>query len=244
MPRPVATPLQVQNIVIAQDSRDAGYNGHDPKDISALFANIQAFSASDVSISDNPKIFFDFALSEARYTPNWVPQRLCDSLQELYTLELIGIPFDVLSRSILDYDPASLFLALYRCLEALYSRSGAERLRASLAISADWEAVARSLESELGWRPVEAGSLESLVRMGAQSEWKSISDAISPAIPGTGGRDRAMTASKAIYKLRNSTVHFRPSTSAIILEKVDWDSLCCSMVTLISYVYSDIFDSM
>lgn len=243
-PRPVASILTVQDIVSAQDKRDSSYGGHTASDIFELFPTMLAFDAQNIDFADDAKIFFDFVLSDATKQNGWIDDKLAKSLEQLYILNLIGIPYNVLAHSLSDPNPSSLFLALYKCLESLYSRTASERIKKTLNVASDWKEISVALENDLGWRPIEAGSLESLVNLGAEREWTDIQAAIAPAFPGFVANEEATRAARLIYKLRNSVVHFRPIHSRVQLKDVDWPLLCSAMVNLVSYVYSEIFESL
>lgn len=243
-PRIIGNIDLVRQVVDAQDGRDKDYSGHSPVAIGALFQSVRSFVGNDIDEAENDKIIFDFMLAEAELSDNWLDSELCSALRQLMTLDLTGIPFKTLARSVLDTDPASLFMALYRCLESLYAYSGASKLRSMLNIQATWETVAVALESSLGWRPTEATSLERLVAMGYKEDLVKVRDAIIPAFPGGGPSQLQRAATEHLYKLRNSVVHFRPAHSLIDLNRVDWKVLSEALINLICYSYSEIFDSI
>src|SRR5437868_13171482 len=54
-----------------------------------------------------------------------------------------------LCRSLFDADPAALFLALYRCLEALYAYSASTKLIGEFGLDRSWTEVAVALEKQL-----------------------------------------------------------------------------------------------
>lgn len=243
-PRPQASPLQVKQVVDAQDKRDAGYIGHEASSIASLFPPIRAFLGYNLAPDVDGRIIFDLILSETELSNNWIDGDLCRDLRQLCDLDLTGIPYMTVARSMLDFDQSSLFMALYRCLEALYAHAGANRLRSTLGISTPWEEVAIALETDLSWRPIEWQSLEALVGMGAEPDLILIRDAISPAFPGDPSTDLTRAASDYLYRLRNSVVHYRPAHALIDHSLVDWNKLCRACATLISYVYSEIFGSL
>jgi len=243
-PKPIASPLQIKEIVDAQDKRAPGYAGHSALDIAGLFPPIRTFVGSNLAAEESDRIFFDFILSETESSDNWIDGNLARDLRLLLDLKLVGIPYMTIARSMLDFDQSSLFMALYRCLESLYSHAGANRLRDVLNVAVSWEEVAIALESELNWRPIEGQSLEALVSMGAESDLSEICDAIRPAFAGGPQAEAAKAAGYYLYKLRNSVVHYRPAHSKIDHNLVDWSKLCRSCTMLIAYVYSEVFGSI
>jgi hypothetical protein len=243
-PRPIASALEIKQVVDAQDKRDDYYVGHTAADIAGLFPSVRAFQGYNLASDADNRIFFDFLLSETELSNNWIEKSLCCDLRQLIDLDLIGVPYMMVARSMLDFDPSSLFMALYRCLESLYSHTGANKLRTALNITAPWEDIATALESELSWRPIEAQSLEALVGLGDKTDLSNIRDAISPAFPGAPSGDLVRAATDYLYKLRNAVVHYRPVHNTLNHSLVDWTALCRSCATLISYVYSEVFGSM
>lgn len=243
-PQPKVSPLEVKQIVDVEDMRTPGYAGHGAKGIATLFPSLKAFYGYNLSKDEDDRLIYDFVLSETALSSNWVDDVLCTALGQLIELNLQGIPYLTVARSMLDFDKASLFLALYRCLESLYAHAGANRVRGRLGLTQSWTEVAVALEAELGWRPTEWQSLESLMAMGAVQDLEVIRDAINPAFPGDPPSDLVRAASDYLYKLRNSSVHFRPAHSIVDHSAVDWNRLCQACATLIAYVYSEIFGSL
>ncbi len=242
--KPVGSALEIKQIVDAEDKRAPGYSGHNSVAISSLFPEIRSFWGYNLASDVNERVVFDFILSETVLSGNWIDEELSRNLRQLIELDLIGIPYMTVARSMLDFDQSSLFMSLYRCLESLYAHAGANRLRSSLGIAATWDQVAVALEADLNWRPIEWQSLEALMAMGAMTDLLLIRDSISPAFPGYPPTDVVRAASDYLYKLRNSVVHFRPSHSKVDHTLVNWNELCGACATLISYVYSEVFGSL
>lgn len=244
LPRPIATPLEIKQIVDAQDNRDVDYSGHAAADVAILFPPMTSFIGSNLSQDENERIIYDLFLSEAQLSNNWIEESLVTQLRQLAFFKLVGIPYASIARASLDYDPSALFMSLYRCMEALYAHSGANKIRSTLNISTSWSDVAVALEQELNWRPVEWQSLESLVSMGYRGDIAKITNAIKPAFPGSQAENEYKSASDLLYKLRNSVVHYRQIHKNVDHNLVDWNTLCASCVDLIAYMYSEIFNTL
>src|SRR4051812_23191494 len=93
-------------------------------------------------------------------------------------LDLLNIPYQTLCRSIFDADPEAMFLALYRCIEALYSFSSAQALIESLKLNVSWPDLAASLEEKIGWYPREESSLTALMKYASRYDLLSIFEAL------------------------------------------------------------------
>jgi len=182
-PRPRATPSEIRNIVEAADSNaDDNYTGHDPELIASLFPTIRVFETPALPEDETLKVFFDVCVEECEFiSESWIESDLARTLRLIGELDPNKIPYRVLCRSIFDADPTSFFLALYRCLEALYAFSGARRLIDSLGMTAPWANVAAALETELGWYPREENSLTQLLGMAAIQDLQAISALLGDA---------------------------------------------------------------
>lgn len=126
-PRPAAMPSAVRNVVeFADQLSTPGYDGHDPPSVCSLFPKIQVFSVADLSKDETFRVFFLICLADRRRIDQWIDQQLAGALAAITELSPASIPYEVLCRSVLDMDPSALFLALYRCLEALYAHGQAQ----------------------------------------------------------------------------------------------------------------------
>lgn len=240
-PRPRGTTTQVRDVVEASDKNaDANYGGHDATTIASLFAPIRAFSASNVSPQDTWRIFFLLCLEECRHGESWIDDHLASTLRSICELEQLNIPYRTLCRSIFDADPAALFLALYRCIEALYAYSSAQRVIAALNLQQGWIDVATVLEDELDWHPREESSLTSLLNQADPNDLATIFMALGEAVP-ENSASLAASASRRIYQLRNGLVHFRPAHHHAEHGNVDWNRLCEASATIVWHIYSNVF---
>ncbi|KKC31080.1 hypothetical protein [Devosia psychrophila] len=239
-PAPTADALQIKNIIEASDKNsDSDYQGHDSSLVEILFPTIRLFNAAGSTPPWN--IFFRIALMECRWTGHWLDKELLTLLNIIADLDQTRIPYRVLCRSIFDVDPSSFFLALYRCLEALFAYSSARDVVVAMKVGHDWSEVASILEDKLGWFPHEDRSLERLLKSTVAPELRRISLAIDPKSPIPEASDIVALAARRIYKLRNSIVHYRPSQYDHDLQKYDWVAICRCMATIVLDVYYDVF---
>jgi hypothetical protein len=126
-PQPVASLLEIINIVEASDKATPGYTGHDASDIASLFPRAAAFIGINLSLSESWRTIFHLCLCEASCNDSWIEGQLAKDLDLLFSLDLLEVPYQILSRALFDVDPASLFLALYRALEFLYVYTSASK---------------------------------------------------------------------------------------------------------------------
>jgi hypothetical protein len=246
LPLPKASPLEIKDVVEAFDSTAGpGYNGHDPNLIATLFPSIRIFSARDLAAHEAIKYFFRICVAECDFGDSWIETELAHVLRLMCELDANKIPYRVLCRSVFDADPTSFFLALYRCLEALYAFSSAKRLIDVLALGSGipWAGVAAALETELGWWPREESSLAQLLLMAATQDLMLIKTVLTEGPDGGLAENLHHHTAQRIYKLRNAIVHYRPAHQSLDFGKIDWNTLCVSMAAIVLYVYSQVFDT-
>jgi hypothetical protein len=235
-PRPAASPSAVRNIVEVADKLSTdGYDGHDHLSICSLFPVIQVFSAPDLLAGETFKVFFLICLAERRRIDQWIDEQLAEALAAITELSPASIPYSVLCRAILDMDPAALFLALYRCLEALYAHAQAKALMTRIGLERDWVEMAEMLEGTLGWYPREEPSLETLLATTRSEDLRNVATALKEPVP-QDAKESSFVA-KRIYNLRNALVHYRPFHRKVPTAAVDWNRLCEAMTRLVGHVH-------
>jgi len=236
----IVSPLQVKNIVEVSDkASDPTYAGHDFDSIGSLFPIVKVYEKLDVASEETWKVFFLLCLSENRGAHSWMNDHLNNVLESLCVLDIANIPFDTLCRSVFDSDPAALFLALYRCMEAVYAYSSASSLKARLSAPQSWSEIAAILEDELNWHPREESSLTDLMQYALEIDLTRVYEALGEEVPET--PSLAQSAGRRIYRLRNILVHYRPTNSRLDYSKVDWNKLCAAMASVVCDMYVGVF---
>ncbi len=229
--RPSAAPLRVREIVEVGQIGQAGYVGHDPEQIRSLYPVIQAFSSERLDPGGSEGIFLLFCLGDRRRSEHWIEDSLARTLETLSGMKAETLPLTSICKAVLDPDPSSLYLALYKALEGLYAREKTIQLTSALGVERDWVEVAEVLESILGWRPREEGSLESLLSRVTQSTLRLVLDSFSADVPV--GAKLYMSATRRIYALRNSLVHYRPFLQSRHPLQLNWPMLCEGMTLVV-----------
>ncbi|MBM9593431.1 hypothetical protein [Roseitranquillus sediminis] len=239
--RPRATVAEIRDVVEGFDrSSDPDYNGHDAAAIAMLYPPVRVFRAVAPPASAW-STFFELCLDEGDYIGMWNDAGVAEALRGISDQDPERIPYRVLCRSLFDGDPTTLFLALYRCLEQLYSYSGARDLMRSLNIQEDWNTVAAALEDCLGWYPKEEGSLVGLLRLADPDDLRALLIALDDE---TAEHEQlAQQVARRIYRLRNAIVHFRPYHSSVDLDKYNWDALCKPLANVVVSVYARVFNA-
>lgn len=237
-PRPVATPLKIVDNVDGTDKSD--YRGHDLNLIEPLFPQVRVFVASDVAKDDTWRIIFELCLEECRGGESWIDKDLVEALRSVCDLTGAHLPYKTLCRSVFDVDPAAMFLALYRCIEALYAYREAQRLAGALGIQKDWTEVTRVLEDEISWHPRENSSLANLIRLATEADLRAFYTGLGESAPQEG--DLHASASVRLYKLRNGLVHYRPSHQKTDYSNVDWNVVCAAIARIVGDIYINVYE--
>lgn len=236
---PVVLPSHIRDVVeVADKTSSPGYGGHDHLSVSSLYPKIQVFSVEDLLQEESFRIFFLICLADRRRIEQWIDEQLATILNVITELSPAYIPYEILCRSILDMDPSALFLALYRCLEALYAHTQTQRLMHALEMSKPWAEMAETLEATLGWYPREEPSLEALLVHAVTEDLQAIASALNDTMPAD-ARSEPYVA-KRIYQLRNALVHYRPFHQKFSFKRVDWNRLCEAMALLVFHIYGEI----
>jgi hypothetical protein len=242
-PRPKATPFQVKDAVEHADAtQDESYEGHESTAIADLFGPIVVFQGELIEPSETWRAYYEICLGEILGMDTWIEKPTAAAMATLTDLSALGLPYQILCRSLFDADPGGLFLALYRCLEALYAYTASMRVAAAFGFSGSWQEVAVALEREIGWRPREEDSLAALFARCETETLKQIFDCLGESRPDT--NTVAMTSAKRIYKLRNNLVHYRPIHHTAEHSEVCWNQLCTTLSLVIREVYFDIFTNV
>lgn len=239
-PRITASSYEVRQVVEVSDKdQDDNYDGHGRAELLGLFPIIRAFVATDLDADETWRVFFLLSLAESQNV-GWMGGDFINVLRSLAGLSTVEIPYQTLCRSIFDLDPSAMFLALYRCMEALYAYKSSTSVIKRLGIDSRWDDVAVILEDELGWYPKEEPALVSLLSAVQDEDVEEFYEAIDETPNPKADRDAAL--GKRIYTIRNSRVHFRPKQKKINYDKVNWNKLCKSMSNMIISIYNEAFN--
>jgi hypothetical protein len=238
-PLPIRSSLAIRDVVEVEDKgSNPNYKGHAPQSIAQLFPAIRFFSTENLAEEETQRVFFLLCLSDTTRATLWMNSQLRETLRLIAELSPIAIPYRTLCRSVFDTDPSAVFMALYRCLEALYAYSHTTKLMSRLGIHEPWSDVAQVLEETLSWRPREEQSLGALLRHAVVEDLRTILAALGDNAADEG--DIVNRATKRIYNLRNSLVHYRPFHQSFQIEKVNWNLLCEATALLVLHVYDSV----
>jgi len=145
-------------------------------------------------------------------------------------------PFHLLLRALTETRDDAAFLALYRCIEQLFSVPAISGLSAELGLSRSALGVAAAIERHLGWRRREEDAIAQLF---AELDGALI-DRMLPVVGAVArNENRSRNVSKRIYELRNQCVHFRPAHAAgEALQVDDWATLTDLMLEAVQTLYA------
>lgn len=238
-PRPKATLFEIKDAIELSDAdQDKSYDGHDHTSIADLFGPILVFEGEPIETSETWRAYYEICLAEIPGMDTWIEDATAKAMSSLTRLSALGLPYQILCRSLFDADPAGLFLALYRCLEALYAYTASTKIATAFGLSGKWQDVAVVLEKEIGWRPREEDSLAGLFTKSRVDTLLEIFNCLGEDRPDSEGV--AAVAAKRIYKLRNGLVHYRPIHHTIEYAGINWNNLCITLSLAITDIYFEI----
>ncbi|GGN74983.1 hypothetical protein GCM10010112_45710 [Actinoplanes lobatus] len=235
-PFPTEGPLQIKNIIEASSrEQDPDYRGHEGVEIARLFPRIQVFTWQEAPDDESIwRMYLMACIEECRQGGSWIDEALAEELLTLTDLNVPHLPYYAICRSVFDADPQSLFMALYRCIEATYAYESSRKLVEKLGLSVSWQEMAAALEDSMGWRPQESSSLNLILQYAVQKDLETVCDCLGVEV----GNDLLASAGKAIYVLRNRIVHFRPGGRRVDVESIDWNLLCGCLTGIVLSVFS------
>ena len=240
LPQPIKTPAEIRNIVEAGSLHEPGYAGHECESVQNLFPPIQLLKSTEGLDEDSTwRLFLMLCVEECRRGGSWIEEGFAKELISLADLSITALPYDALCRSMFDADPRTLFMALYRCLEATYAYESCRRLTNTLGLGTTWYDLAAALEAEVGWHPHEAASLNVVLAYAADEDLLGLCQCLEAQV----GNDLQVSAGRAIYRLRNHIVHYRPGQDDIDVEAIDWNLLCARLVGIVKSVFSRAYSS-
>tara|TARA_R110002051_G_scaffold8952_3_gene36326 strand:- start:202 stop:1248 length:1047 start_codon:yes stop_codon:yes gene_type:complete len=239
-PRPKASTLAIRTIVESADITTPHYKGFSPNSIFNLFPSISIFDAPTVTHDENWRVFFHICVKDCNENDSWIDGPLSASLEILSAAGINEIPFRMLCRSVLDSDPTSMFMSLYRCLEFIFSYGPISGLINALSLSVSWSDMLKELESRSSWRSKEDKSLAELFKAADIALVAKLAKQLSVDISKTPDEIAESTAGK-IYDLRNNIVHYRPAHKDAQLSKHNWNRICEYLSDVVLNVYQKSF---
>lgn len=255
--QPNAPTSVVRNVVEVGAMGDPGYEGHDQSQVASLFPMVKALrSESPLDDTTVWPIFLRLSVDECRLGSSWIDDELAASLSTLAALNVPSLPYAELCRSVFDLDPRSLFMSLYRCIEATYAFDKSTKLGTALDLEIPWYEIAAVLDSKLGWHPQEASSLNVALKHANRRDLAKICRWLEPGSKSETNDLEEITflseleetddlealAGRAIYKLRNQIVHYRPSEHLLNVDAISWNPLCNTLVSVALDVFSHAYN--
>lgn len=239
--QPRVSAIEVYDVVAANSRNDdPAYPGHDNESVTGLFPTIRVY-LSTAPVSDElvwPS-FLNICAEESRHGGSWIEEALASSLETLAKAYIERLPYQELCRSVLDLDPRSLFMSLYRCIEATYAHDQATKLKDHLTLDHSWNEIAAALENAMSWRPLEATSLNAVLNFAQEDDLREVCACLE--VPLKENTNLASAAGKAIYQLRNRIVHYRPALVPLNFETTDWNRLCIVLLSIAADVFTSAY---
>lgn len=240
-PRPKASTTMIRSVVEAADGSVPGYAGHQAQILYDLFPNVCVFDGTNISADEDWRIFFEICVNDCDASESWIDTNLSASLKGFCDCGVTEIPFRMIGRSVLDSDPTSLFMAIYRCLEYLFSYGSMTSIISSLGISVSWSDLLSEIENKTSWRGKEDLSLASLFRSVTPALVTSLAKHLGLNVAGKSDDETAISVASKIYSMRNSIVHYRPTHAGASLTTYNWNRICEGLSAITVEVYENAF---
>lgn len=241
---PIASPASVLDVVAAGSRLDPGYQGHDLGLMLSLFPAIRIFEIDTAATGDDAFAanLLTICAAEGVSGNGWINSEMANELVRLGEQRIAAFPYEFLVRAALDLDPTNMFLALYRCLEATYAFVRARDLATKLGIAHSWVDVAKAVGETLSWYPRHDQSLSAVLGLAAveRNDLVSLATALGKPIAGD---ELASKVASAVRELRNSLVHYGPTTEPVDLNR-DWNELCVPLARLVGSVFAHAYGSV
>lgn len=236
--QPTASAGTVKNVVGVAAMGDDGYEGHSLEELAKLFPVVRIFQSRAVIDPESvSQYFLSQCIEENERGGSWIDANLAHELRAIRNSGIPLLPYDALSRATFDLDPRSMFMALYRCLEATYAFESCRQLASSLFTDKSWRDLAIALDEKLSWRPRESESLETILKYALDGDLLDICAALKHDV----GDSPTRSAGKSIYTLRNRIVHFNASMQSVPIDSVDWNAVCAALSRIVLAVFGTAF---
>lgn len=239
-PQPIANASDVRNVVEVGSMSEPDYTGHNFEAVSSLFPSTQVLELAQPADDDAVwRLFLLLSAEEAQSGGSWIDAELAEAIATLTDLNVPSLPYAGICRSIFDADPRSLYMSLYRCIEATYAFDASKRLADRLGVAHSWQDMAEALDQVISWHPKEASALNHILTKTVERDLEEICTCLGMAV----GDDKPTSAGKAIYSVRNRIVHFRPGTEPVPVDEIDWNRVCTLLVSVVFDVWALAFAS-
>lgn len=231
--QPTASPLETLEILDGPEP-DGSYTGHAPLAIASLFPDIEVWRLEDGCTPGGfNAVCLAVSAQEGASSSRWISERLSKQLIRVATSLDLSFPFEELARATFDYDPRHMYLAIYKCFEAIYAHDVTNRVIDQLSLNTTWEQLASAFYDAASWHPREEISLVGLLEYADNDDLQAIYEALNPAAGDLPASDSwANRAGRAIYRTRNRIAHYSSQGEAVHFDDYDWNEVCALLAEL------------
>ncbi len=231
---PNGSAIEIFDTINSSFLGEDGYKGHELEDVAKLFPDVSIFELNEDADSSG-SIWRSLGVLLSTFYGEG-PIELSDAslncLKELYEAGSSHVPFRNIVQGHLAMSWSGLFLELYRAIEQLYSVPRLADLTDRWSSPKPFYELAELLENQLGWRPKEEDALRELIESCGASFLEMLANELCPT-----AENKAQAIARAIYKQRNSLVHFRPAMPEQDYSTQQWNNRISLMVKLVSKLY-------
>ena len=231
---PKASATEIFDAIEGSFQGEDGYEGHDLEDIAKLFPDVSIFQLNERAVSSGSIWRSLGVLLSVFYGqgPIELNEETLECLKDLYESGSDYVPFKNIVQGHLAMSWSGFFLELYRAIEQLYSVPKLVKLTDWWASSKPFYELAELLEHQLGWRPKEEDALRELMESCDASLLDMLANELCPD-----AEVKSKSVARAIYKQRNSLVHFRSALPEQDYSTPQWNKRISLMIKLVSKLY-------
>lgn len=236
--RPVATESEIRDALEFESDRTPGYSGHSLEQISPLFPAVSCWLATsdDLYLNDVNRTLGSAICRLKVETPLEIPNHLIEEFDRCFINSDQNFPFHLLIQALVSSFWSTQFVEIYRAVEQLFPAHYASELKLSLNLPHEQALVeiSRALHNTVGWRPQEDLSLRHLLSHVSKSSLSRVKACLGL----NDDNEDFQSVANRVYKIRNSSVHYRSFGESISLSEENWSSLNQCMLVIADELYS------
>lgn len=234
---PSASESEIREILQGQSDNDPEYEGHDLTQIEPLFPNISYFKIidDDEYFDDIGRILGVLICQSEVSLPLEISDGIRSAYVDIFKNSSSSYPTVLALQGLLAAFWQTQYIEIYRTIEQLFPATMMKAFSDKIGFKGANLTLNRHTAETLGWRPKEEGALEALVRSLPSHTLEEFRQAFG--IDSTLD-DMPAHVSRALYRLRNSIVHYRGPTELSSISLTDWQKIVESICKFSLHAYA------
>lgn len=232
-----ANPYEIfDEILYFYKESSENYAGHDFTGIIKFFEPVLLYRLNEDSPHNSENLFnligYFLCRNYNKLPLNFSSQTILE-FEKAFVEGPLSLPYENLLHSLTSVQWKYSFLDGYRCLERLFPLLKLDELHQKLSISVSLTDFASEIEKIIDWKPKEDISLEKIINDSPTDSVELLRD-VKQSLDG----DReGKKLGYRFYQIRNSIVHFRPSTELFSIDDENWNKLIGATLKIIRHWY-------